>query len=331
MSDTMTDEQELSALLAQQAPYNRTNGVESPPQRVVTDVDFAQWQILSNGRYRPGARTQKKLPSAVFRAGGDDFGPYLELISLVSDEFVELPEPAHVRVLEGIRKFWASHGRYTKHGLLYKRGILLWGPPGAGKTVCIHLLMAEIIKKHDGIVLLADNPEFTVTVLRFFRRIEPKRPIIVVFEDVDETIARFGEHALLAVLDGEHQTDNVCYVATSNHPERLGARIVNRPSRFDERIKIGMPSAPARLVYLKKAIGEAEVDMDKWVKETEGMSIAHLRELVVAVCCLEQDYDSVMGRLKAMEIMPKPEDGFKQKSYQLEKQTAQAAAWPSWR
>ena len=326
----MTEDQELSERLAQPEPHRTrgSNAIEAaPPSRTTTDVDFAQWQILSNGKYRPGARTQKKLPAAVFRCGQDDYGPFLELIRLVSDEFVELPEPAHVRVLEGIRKFWKSQERYKKHGLLYKRGVLLWGPPGSGKTVCIQLLMSEIIKQHDGIVILADHPDLTVSVLRFLRRIEPKRPLIVVFEDVDEIINRFSEHSLLAVLDGEHQTDNVIYIASTNYPERLGARIVNRPSRFDERIKIGMPSAPARLVYLKKAIGEAEVDITKWVAGTENMSIAHLRELVVAVLCLEQDYESVLKRLSAMEIMPKPEDGFKQKVYELGKlaNTAQAA------
>ncbi len=174
--------------------------------------------------------------------------------------------------------------------------------------------------------MLADNPDLTVAVLRFFRRIEPARPLIVVFEDVDETVGRYGEHSLLAVLDGEHQTDNVVYLATSNYPERLGARIVNRPSRFDERIKIGMPSAEARRAYLLKAIGGATVDLHRWVTDTKELSIAHLRELVVAVLCLEQDYDSVLSRLRAMEIMPKPEDGFKAKTFQLEKAAQMGAS-----
>jgi ATPase family associated with various cellular activities (AAA) len=309
------EENELASLLANSPEPTRQNGANqdtpSTPAVASSNVDFSQWQVLSNGRFRPGAHTCKQLPSAVFRLGQDDFGPFLEKINLMSDDFIELPEQAHMRVLEGIRKFWRSRDRYERHGLLYKRGILLWGPPGGGKTVTVQLLMNEIVTKHDGIVLLAENPDLTVAVLRFFRRIELERPLIVVFEDVDETVGRYGEHSLLAVLDGEHQTSNVTYLATTNYPERLGARIINRPSRFDERVKIGMPSPEARLVYLKKAIREANVDIAKWCSDTEGLSIAHLRELVVAVLCLEQDYDSVLGRLHAMEIMPKPEDGIK--------------------
>jgi len=320
----MTDEQELAAKLSD-APERQVRTVNEampcPPQQPnsrATDSDFAQWQICSNGRFRPGSRTQKKLPSGVYRANADDFGPFLELIFIASDDIIELPEPAHMRVLTGIRKFWQSKDRYKAHGLLYKRGVLLWGPPGGGKTVTVQLLMREIVSQHDGIVLLADNPQLTVVVLRFLRRIERTRPLIVVFEDVDETISNHGEHSLLAVLDGEHQTDNVIYIATTNYPERLGARIVNRPSRFDERIKIGMPSLEARKAYLRKTLGEDFADLTQWSADTEGLSIAHLRELVVACFCLDQEYATVLERLRAMEIMPKPEDGFRRKDFGLQ-------------
>jgi hypothetical protein len=116
---------------------------------------------------------------------------------------------------------------------------------------------------------------------------------------LDELIKRHGEHEILSLLDGEFQIDNVVNLATTNFPEVLGARIVNRPSRFDERILVDMPSAAARMKYLQHATSEDDVDeatLRRWVKETEGMSVAHLRELVVAVYCLGQPYDSVLDR-----------------------------------
>lgn len=314
----MNDEQELRERLNSARGYSdhRNSGdhpaVSAPMPTQRTDVDFAQWQVLPNGKYRPGARTAPILPAGAYRAEQDDFGPFLAKIDIASDDLIELPESSHLRVLSGIRKFWDSKSRYQKHGLLYKRGVLLWGPPGGGKTVTSQLLMQEIIQKHDGVVIFTEHPELTVAALRFLRRIEPQRPLIVLLEDVDEIVSRHGEHSILAMLDGEHQTDNVVYVATTNYPERLGPRIVNRPSRFDERIKIGMPSAAARMAYLRKACGDAQnIPLDKWCDDTAGLSIAHLRELVVAVICLDQEYEDVVGRLRAMEIMPKPEEGFR--------------------
>lgn len=313
MTDTVNDEQELKELLANEGPPPSRNNAESAPPSPSgrTDVDFALWQILPNGKFRPGARTRRTLPAAAYRIQRDDYGLFLTRTHILSDDIIELPEASHIRVLDGIRKFWGSQAKYQKHGLIYKRGVLMWGPPGGGKTVTAQLLMSEIIQKHDGVVILADNPSWSVEALRFLRAIEPKRPLIVVLEDVDEIIREHSEHSLLAMLDGEHQTDNVVYVATTNYPERLGARIVNRPSRFDERIKIGMPSMLARIAYLRKACAGMDVDIARWAEDTDQLSIAHLRELVVAVVCLEQDYTEVIERLRAMEIQPKEIEGFR--------------------
>lgn len=275
-----------------------------------------QKPISPNGRLAPtrrsGPKTRAALPAGAYTVNQDGFGPYLENIKLMTDSLVELPETANARVLNGIRKFWASKERYARHGLVYKRGVLLWGPAGSGKTVTAQLLIQEIVNVHEGIVVVCTHPELCVLALKFIRAIEPTRPLIVLLEDLDEMI-RHGEHTLLAMLDGEHQTDNVVYVATTNHPERLGARIVNRPSRFDERIYVGMPSALARRSYLLKTTQAdplSETEMDRWCNDTESLSIAHLRELVVAVHCLDQEYDSVLNRLRQMTIQPEPEQGF---------------------
>lgn len=155
----MSEEQELKELLAQNWQPNPGNQASEAPcapasASLRTDVDFALWQVLPNGRFRPGARTRSKLPAAAYRIQRDDYGFYLTRTGILSDDIIELPEASHVRVLEGIRKFWASRERYRKHGLIYKRGILLWGPPGGGKTVTSQLLVNEIINQHDGLVIL---------------------------------------------------------------------------------------------------------------------------------------------------------------------------------
>jgi hypothetical protein len=325
----MDENRELADMLvnAEERVTNHARGITvpsaecapPPPAResVATTVDFSQWQVLPNGNFRPASQTTVAIPAGVYRTAVDHLGPYMSLTRVLSDDVIELPEASHMRVLEGIRKFWGSAEKYHKHGLLYKRGVLLWGPPGGGKTVSVHLLVTEIVTKHNGIVILAEDPALTVVVLRFLRQIEPSRPLIVILEDVDEIVNRHGEHDLLAILDGEHQTDNVVYLATTNYPDRLGARIVNRPSRFDERVKIGMPSAMARRAYLEKATGGAVAPevIEEWLAKTDGFSIAHLRELVVAVICLEQDGAQVIDRLRTMADRPKEEDGFRLKGH----------------
>lgn len=286
---------------------------QQPTSSQRTDLDLCQWQVGPNGTFRPAAKTVESVPAGAYSCQTNDLGPFLVTQPLMSDEIVKLPESANIRVLDGIRKFWKSRKRYSDHGLVFKRGILLWGPPGSGKTISVHLLTRDLIDK-GGIVVFCGSPDVTAWLIAAIRRIEQKRPLIVVYEDVDEIISKYGEHTILSLLDGEQQTDNLVSVATTNYPERLGARIVNRPSRFDDRIFVGMPSEAARLTYLRKATSNGSQMSDdlvqKWARETNGFSIAHLRELVAAVLCLDQDYDDVVSRLKSMNERPKDIDGF---------------------
>jgi SpoVK/Ycf46/Vps4 family AAA+-type ATPase len=213
-----------------------------------------------------------------------------------------------------MQKFWDMEDRYRKHGLLYKRGILLFGPPGSGKTATIALLNKILLDKA-GVVVMCDHPKITSLGLEALRRIEPERRIICIMEDIDEIIEKYGEHDLLALLDGENQVDRIVMLATTNYPDKLGARIVNRPSRFDERIFVGMPTPAARHKYLTNILGEgATENIDKWVADTDGLSIAHLREMTAAVRCLDQDYDVVLKRLKSMKHKMKSDEGMGDKT-----------------
>jgi hypothetical protein len=279
------------------------------------DQDVSQWMLKANGVLRPASRTAAKLEAGLYTVHNDELGVFFMRRNVVTDECVELPDSATQRVVEGIRGFWKSRKRYLDHGLVYKRGVLLWGPPGSGKTVTVALLAKELIATN-GLVVFCSRPSLCAEGLRLMRMIEPGRPLIVVCEDVDEIIMQHGEHELLAMLDGEFAIDNVVYVATTNYPERLGARIVNRPSRFDERIYVGMPSQEARCVYLAQAMRKFGYagEPREWARDTAGLSIAHLRELVAAVLCLEQPYAEVLGRLRSMCERPKgDQDGFERR------------------
>lgn len=286
----------------------------APPVRELAAAnavaEFRQWVCGPNDTFRPTGITINAIPAAVYRFGFDNNGLYIDTVKVVTDDLIVLPDSANERVLRGMDKFWDSKERYTKHGLLYKRGVLLWGPPGGGKTATLQLMMKQLVND-GGIVVFSVDPGLTVAGLAAVRRIEPNRNIIVILEDVDETITKFGEHELLALLDGESQIDNVVMVATTNYPDRLGARIVNRPSRFDERIFVDMPTPQARSIYLHKvapAIKDSE--LCKWVDDTDKMSIAHLRELAAAVLCLDQEYDQVITRLRSMKVRPRETTGF---------------------
>ena len=112
------------------------------------------------------------------------------------------------------------------------------------------------------------------------------------------------------MLDGEGQANHIVYVATTNYPEALDSRFVDRPSRFDTVTYIGMPSTEARKMYFQSKEPELETDeLEHWVRSTKGFSIAHLKELIIGVKCLKQPVDEVIERLAAMhERRPTSDD-----------------------
>lgn len=305
--ELLNQQMESCPQAAPNSMLGRGTSVPDAPQAPSTE--FRQWQVGPNDTFRPAGVTRKALPVGVYCFGHDGNGLYTERIKVVTDSLIHLPDSANERVLNGMRQFWAMQDNYKAHGLLYKRGVLLWGPPGSGKTATISLLSQELIGA-GGIVIVCQHPGLASLGLAQLRRIEPQRRLICIIEDIDEVIGRYGEHELLALLDGENQVDNIVMVATTNFPERLGPRIVNRPSRFDERILVGMPSPAARAIYIAKIAPQLTGDEQRrWNVETEGLSIAHLRELAAAVLCLGQPYEEVVERLRSMRVLPKDRDG----------------------
>jgi AAA+ superfamily predicted ATPase len=236
-----------------------------------------------------------------------NIGYYFTKKQVNLDSLIELPDGSTERVLEGIAEFWKREQYFRDFGFLWKRGVLLYGPPGSGKTSCVQRLSQQIVNL-GGISIYCSRPDYDAEGLRILRTIEPSRPIVMIMEDIDSIVTTWGESDILAMLDGELQVDNIVFVATTNYPEKLDKRITSRPSRFDEVIHVGMPDELCRRVFLTAKHSKLVEDPDKldlWVESTEGFSVAHMKELIVSVECLGKDFDETVKRLKSM-INTKP-------------------------
>lgn len=268
------------------------------------DAENAKMWAVSGDAFFPCEKTEDKLPPGQYVVQySDTKGYFFVKKSINLDDLIILPDSRSEKVLESIKHFWSKEKSFRQHGFLWKRGMMLWGPPGSGKTSTLQQLSKEIVDRGGFSVYVNGDPEFVANGLGIMRRIEPDRPIIVMIEDIDAIINRHGEPSLLALLDGELQIDNVVFIATTNYPEELDARFVNRPSRFDEIIYIGMPSDKAREVYLVKKnprLENSPEELKKWVVATDGWSLAHMRELIVAIECLDNPFEETVDRLHKM-------------------------------
>lgn len=178
----------------------------------------------------------------------------------------------------------------------------------SGKSCTIKLVCRKLVKEHQGTVFYASgHPGLLTSFLSGFAAVEPNRKCLVIFEDIDALVSNYGEAAYLEILDSAKTIDNVLFIATTNYPERLDARIYNRPGRFSHVIKIGLPEEATRAAYLK-AVLKNHRDVDYIVANTKDFTIDHLSALINAVYREKKDLVSEIARLRKLFKMPKLED-----------------------
>lgn len=266
--------------------------------------DMCNWLSLGADKFCATGTVGATLPPGMYEVNQNQNGFFFQKIAVVTDSIFKLADSTSEKVVESMENFWRSKDKFDKFGILYKRGVILYGPPGGGKSVSVMMIAFNVIER-GGVVIVTKHPSLSIQGLAQIRKIQPQVPIVNLFEDIDAMIDTYGESELLSLLDGENQISNVINIATTNYPEKLDNRFKNRPSRFDEIYKIDMPDAIVRRSYLTNVMqGKIEEsyileNIEKWVDDTAGFSIAHIRELVVGVHCLGSEYALVIRRLRA--------------------------------
>jgi hypothetical protein len=172
----------------------------------------------------------------------------------------------------------------------------------SGKSCIVQQILAGVIKRN-GVAFMCDRPHLLITGLHFFREIEPDRPVLCIFEDIDAIIEKYGEDSLLSLLDGEKQADHVLNLASTNYPEKLDRRLVARPRRFDRIVKINYPDYNIRLEYFKQKLsGFEQSEIEHWAKETEGLAFSALAEMIISVTCLNIPFAEALDILRNLAV-----------------------------
>ena len=278
------------------------------------DIDVpCCWSNLKNDEYAPAYVTVPKVPAGVYELGwnGSLQTHTLKKQPFKTDELYHLPSYEITDILKDIDNFWNRADIYKKYNFVHKRGILMYGEPGCGKSGIIQLISQQLIEK-DGIVINVKDEEDVDKFTSFigtFRKVEPKRPLVVLLEDIDSLAGenRYQTARLLNILDGVKQIEGVVYIATTNYPEKLQERITNRPSRFDRRYKVELPNDEIRKAYIKHKLKEDDienVDIDEWVKKTAGMSLSHLKEVVISVIVMGRSFEETIENLEGLKKAP---------------------------
>src|SRR5688572_2752791 len=177
-------------------------------------------------------------------------------------------------------------------GLQPKRGVLLAGPPGTGKTTIGRALARRLKSKFfllDGTVI-SGTPEFFPRVHRIFEAARQNAPAVVFIDDSD-VIFESGRDAglyrfLLTMLDGlESKTaGRICLIMTAMDVGNLPPALV-RAGRIELWLETRLPPVEARAAILRDLCGRlpaaiADVDVSAIAAATEGLAGADLKRVI---------------------------------------------------
>lgn len=277
---------------------------------------YCRWEVQKDGDvYFPTNKPKivDTIPAGYYNISvSRNRGYYLQRKDICTDELIDLSNEEIKEVVEDIKDFWELKSQYDRYNFIHKRGILLYGPPGSGKSSIINLLVRDLVENRNGVLFSIEDPEslrkYSDFISSIFRKIEPDRPLIVIIEDIDDLVRDRGyEKMVLNLLDGINQIENVAYIATTNYPEKLEKRIANRPGRFDKRIKVGYPKASTRKKFFESKFLDDDsknFDLKEMVKITDKFTIAHCKEFFSEVVIKGKDMTKVAEDLRSLDSLP---------------------------
>lgn len=190
--------------------------------------------------------------------------------------------------------FFSSEAVYKKLAIPWKRGLIMYGPPGNGKTISIKAVMKTCYEKGFRPLYVKSFQSYKGeegAMADVFYKARQLSPCVVILEDLDSLINNRNRSFFLNQLDGLEGNDGLLVIGTTNHFEMLDPGLSARPSRFDRKYLFDDPDRDERALYAKywqaklkdnQDISYPDPLVDEVASSTDKFSFAYLKEAFVS-------------------------------------------------
>lgn len=250
----------------------------------------------------------------------DYYGEMIRDFRRMNWEDIFLPDDMAGRVRDEITAFFASKDIYDKRKIEWRRGILLAGEPGNGKTsICRAIATHSDVPT---IYCVIEDEDSCVEIIRNLKTtIGKNAPCVAIIEDADF----FGGNdraraAFLNMMDGIVSCNGVMFIASTNNPDKLDFALTDRPSRFDSYYVIGKPQVAQReqILRAKLVADYKKMPKDKMtelISQMNGMTACAVQEVAVGaiIDCVKKnkqlDMQALFDNLARMKAHSKTAKG----------------------
>ncbi|WP_164682524.1 AAA family ATPase [Cyclonatronum proteinivorum] len=244
-------------------------------------------RYLPPGFYEPAFDTEARKFCLNRTAFGNSTEAQTQYISQNYFEVEAYVKPfAYLR--KSVDKFLASKAFYNEKKLDYKRSFLLCGDPGTGKSRFIAQMAERAIKEQEAVVIRVHSRNSFEELLKGVDTLASflsDRMKIIIIEELYELIKDKSLAEVLNLLDSPKLKENVLFMITTNHPDRIPYNLIDRPSRIDEIIPVYKEDFQSEFIIkwfehvMEQDFPEKELNSG-FLKDVSGkLTLAYLQEV----------------------------------------------------
>ena len=198
-------------------------------------------------------------------------------------------------LIADVEGFFENEAEYKEFAISWKRGVILHGSPGNGKSISIKALMRSLSARPSPIPTmyvksLAGCFNEFYSIGQIFEKARAAAPCLLVFEDLDSLVKEKVRSFFLNEVDGIADNHGIMIIGSTNYLGKLDPSITQRPSRFDRKYPFELPAHAERTRYAEywrsKLLKNERVDFPEGLTtviadQTDGFSFAYLKEIFV--------------------------------------------------